>query len=738
MPRNLLLGHGENLVSNLLPPKHGGSDKDHPYKSRDEVYDRLRPEMERTLGYISNLASEYCPFDKSVFRLALHPQYLAKSYFPVEILRAFALEVIGSKFVTVNPARRGARIPDGEIRTVELYVAGERKNIDMLNNRFTDERLFDCIRRIERIRAFEPGERILGVNDCSEGEVFELVLHSGSSYDDSIVHAFSVLAKRHNIEAMTKKRIQTTGLSFIPIAARDWEGLSQVEPFSYLRLIRKMPRLRDISREGAGTAVPFLMAQLPRCTEVKSDVAVFDLGCDVHPSLNGWVHKFPLAREFPDVFKHGSRVNSALLFGAVEPGRVLSPVASIDCYQVVDPADTTSGLELYEAIDRIGQILDTHDYKFVNLSIGPDLPIADDDVHAWTAKLDEKLASGTTLMTVAVGNNGDRDEASGNARVEVPGDSVNALSVGASTDVGEANNWERASYSAIGPGRTPGRIKPDVLDFGGSDEKGFGVVDPVHGMLHYRTGTSYAAPNALRKCIALQRRYPELGALALKALLVHNAIRNASDHCDKYHGHGALPEELDRYVVCGEGEISVVYQGHLEPKKYVKAPIPIPKDGLSGKVTIKATLCYATNVDPNAPGSYTRSAIEVTLRPNMEKFRDKKSTRPISMPFFDHGRYESEMALRNFGLKWDTVMSGEKNLLADKSIREPFFELHYIPREGMNPYYVVNRMPYALVVTVRAPKAADIYAKVCARYMGKIRPISEVGVPIPVGRIKVV
>ena len=109
MPRNLLLGHGENLVSNLLPPKHGGSDKDHPYKSRDEVYDRLRPEMERTLGYISNLASEYCPFDKSVFRLALHPQYLAKSYFPVEILRAFALEVIGSKFVTVNPARRGAR-----------------------------------------------------------------------------------------------------------------------------------------------------------------------------------------------------------------------------------------------------------------------------------------------------------------------------------------------------------------------------------------------------------------------------------------------------------------------------------------------------------------------------------------------------------------------------------------------------------------------------------------------------
>lgn len=738
MPRNLLLGHGENLVSDLLPPKRGGSEKDHPYKSRDEVYERLCPEMEKALGYISDLADEYCPSDKSVIRLALHPQYLAKSYFPDKILKTYDLEVVGSKFVTVNPTRRGARIPEGEIQTVELYVAGERKNIDLLNKHIMDESLFDCIRRIERIRAFTPGERFLGVSDCSEEELFELVLHSGSSYDDSVVRAFSSLAKRHHVEAMTKKRIQTTGLCFIPVTARDWESLKEVEPFSYLRLIRKMPRLREISRESGGIAVPFLMAQLPRCTEAKSDVAVFDLGCDVHPSLNGWVHKFSLGREFPSTFKHGSRINSALLFGAVEPGRVLSPVASIDCYQVVDPSDTSSGLELYEAIDRIGQILDTHDYKFVNLSIGPDLPITDDDVHAWTAKLDEKLSSGMTLMTVAVGNNGERDEISGNARVEVPGDSVNALSVGASTDVGDASGWERASYSAIGPGRTPGRIKPDVLDFGGSDEKGFGVVDPVNGMLHYRTGTSYAAPNALRKCIALQRRYPELGALALKALLVHNAIRNASDHCDKYHGHGALPGDLDSYVVCGEDEISVIYQGHLEPKKYVKAPIPIPIDGLSGKVKIKATLCYATNVDPNAPGSYTRSAIEVTLRPNMEKFRDKKSSRPSSMPFFDHGRYESEMTLRDFGLKWDTVMSGEKVLFAEKSIREPFFELHYIPREGMTSYYVVDRMPYALVVTVKAPKSTDIYAKVCTRYRGKIRPISEVGVTVPTDRIKIV
>jgi len=736
MSRNLLLGHGENLISDLPPPKHGGSEKNHPYKTPEEVYDRLLPEMTSTIGYIGNLAKEYCPEDKSVFRVTLHPQYLAKSYFPYEILQPFGLEVVGSKFVTIDPVKRGSSVPKGPVQSIELYVAGARKSIEKLGKNLEAKDLFDCVRRIERIRAFEQGERILDFGDFSRSEFFELVLHA-DAYDDSIVRAFARVAKKYGVDAITKKRIQSRGLCFVPLHTRDANGIAELEAFSYLRLVRKMPQLRGIPRDASGQIVSFSMAQLPPCSDVTSDVAVFDVGCDVSSSLNGWVRKYPLKREFKDSFKHGTRVNSAVLFGPVEPGQVLAPVAPIDCHQVVDPADDIAGLQLYETLDRICQILDTHDYKFVNLSIGPNLPILDDDVHAWTAKLDEKLASGTTLMTVAVGNNGNLDEASGNARIEVPGDSVNALSVGASTDFGDAQSWDRASYSAVGPGRMPGRIKPDVLDFGGCEEKGFGLVDPVHGELHYRQGTSYAAPNTLHKCIALKKKYPELGSLALKALMVHTAVRNQQGHCDNYHGHGALPDSLDRYVVCGENELTVVYQGHLEPRKYVKAPIPIPAGGLEGRVKIKATLCYATKVDPNTPDSYTQSAIEATLRPNAEKFRDAKATRPNPRPFFDHGRYESESTLREFGLKWDTVMSGEAGLIADKSVREPYFELHYIPREGAHPVSSAERMPYALIVTIRAPKSVDIYDKVRTRYAGKIRPISEVSIPVPASRVVV-
>ena len=52
-------------------------------------------------------------------------------------------------------------------------------------------------------------------------------------------------------------------------------------------------------------------------------------------------------------------------------------------------------------------------------------------VHAWTAVLDSMLSDGETLMTVAVGNNGERDVESALDRIQVPGYSVYALLIGA-------------------------------------------------------------------------------------------------------------------------------------------------------------------------------------------------------------------------------------------------------------------------------------------------------------------
>ena len=65
-------------------------------------------------------------------------------------------------------------------------------------------------------------------------------------------------------------------------------------------------------------------------------------------------------------------------------------------------------------------VLRQDDYQFVNLSLGPDLPIEDDEVHVWTASLDEHFSDGRTLVTVAAGNTGENDWDAGNAEFKLP------------------------------------------------------------------------------------------------------------------------------------------------------------------------------------------------------------------------------------------------------------------------------------------------------------------------------
>jgi hypothetical protein len=57
--------------------------------------------------------------------------------------------------------------------------------------------------------------------------------------------------------------------------------------------------------------------------------------------------------------------------------------------------------EFFEVLDRIVRALTDHHYLFVNVSLGPHLPVEDDDVHAWTPELDDRLARSVTLATIA-------------------------------------------------------------------------------------------------------------------------------------------------------------------------------------------------------------------------------------------------------------------------------------------------------------------------------------------------
>ena len=61
-----------------------------------------------------------------------------------------------------------------------------------------------------------------------------------------------------------------------------------------------------------------------------------------------------------------------------------------------------------DVLNRILGHLDANpSYEFVNMSLGPRLPVEDDDITEWTAMLDDRFSNGRAVATVAVGNDGD-------------------------------------------------------------------------------------------------------------------------------------------------------------------------------------------------------------------------------------------------------------------------------------------------------------------------------------------
>src|SRR5207302_1436302 len=111
------------------------------------------------------------------------------------------------------------------------------------------------------------------------------------------------------------------------------------------------------------------------------------------------------------------------------------------------------------------------------------------------------------------------------------------------------------------------------------------------------------------------------------------------------------------------------------PGKYLRAQIPVPADGLVGLVTIRATFCYATRIDPQDPGNYTRSGLEVVFRPHDGK-PNAGAEHPKSSAFFQLKEFSVEHELRRDAHKWETALHRERRMQASK-LSNPVFDIHH-------------------------------------------------------------
>ena len=724
---NFLIGRGQMLTAEIPPIRRGFADKE-SFRSFSDSQELLIPQLLSTVEGLTQLPKEACPNDFCVMNFTLHPKFIAKSYYPKDFLRAAELTPIGSKSVDITVDKNGKKI---STKTTNIFVAGQREALRSLNKKIyafaEDSNIAEQFTRIEKISNYTP---IISFREDNQS-YYEVIIHLLQDRDTEFVKSsFKSYAEQLGFSVFSENFI-VGNLWFVPIRGPR-EHLNELGKFAFIRVVHSMPRLRSMPQ--ARSSGPQIECQLPTAQPISSlpRVALLDGGLPLEHPVNQWIGKYIKmdsdAKDNIYFVSHGLAVTSAFLFGPISPDISVSrPFSFVDNIRLLDEhTNNEDPLEMYHTLAYIEEILLSRQYEFLNLSLGPDLPIDDGEIHSWTAVIDDLLSDGNCLMTVAVGNNGEKDFASGNARIQVPADCVNALSVGSANDT--SNSWKRSSYSAFGPGRRPGVIKPDILAFGGSYKKYFHTLIPgIESKVEPNCGTSFAAPYALRQAVGIRAILGgEISPLAIKALLIHCSIPNDEDITAI--GWGKIPENIMDIITCKDGCARIIYQGSLKSGKFLRAQLPIPASGIRGKCKIKATLCYSCPVDPQDTCSYTRAGLEVIFRPHKDKLT--KSNNVKTSPFFTDSTYFfGEEIGRRIGKKWENVLHAEKTMNGN-SLNSPVFDIHYMAREGGADIRNAEQIPYALVLSFEANRHPHLFNDILNTYKELIHIEPQISLPV--------
>ena len=741
MPRqnNFLIGQGERLTYEVAVPT-GGSPKALPYDFVTQQ-SRLDDRLSQTYEYISALPREACPNDRAVAIVTMHPRFIAKSDFPENLLNSVGLRAIGSRSVEITPEKWGIDNHPEQAPTDELFVEGTRESFARWSSGIKTWQegsgISGALRRIENISAFHAEAKLRSVPTNRDSVMLEIVLHNAG--DEGVIRSFMEYASLVHAEVYAEKRRDVGGLTFFPVEVNP-SSVLEVARHSFVRVARGMPSLRPLhpgltrNNVDDGSFPIVLPAERPLSED--TEAAIFDGGIPDHaiPQLASWVSVTEppgIGPPDPVCEVHGLAVTSAFLFGPLSAGHAIErPLVPVNHVRVLDQNSSVSGppnVEYFEIVDRIASHLDQNEgrYRYVNLSIGPDIPVTDDEISYWTSVLDQRFARSRFVAAIAVGNAGQRDAASGLNRIQPPADAVNALSVGAADQMN--GSWHRAEYSSIGPGRVPGLVKPDGVAFGGSQSNPFNVIG-INNRSTPVCGTSFAAPLSLNASAGLGIQLgSDLTPLTIRALMIHRAQDDGNNRHEV--GWGRFELDPDLMITCPDDEAVIIYQGALPVGTHLRAPIPMPDTPLVGMVTISATILIAPAIRPEFVASYTESGFEAIFRPHRGQYtkypEGTRSRHPKSKPFFSeaamYGR--SEFELREGGLKWEPCAKRTRKFQA-RSLLGPVFDIYNHNRQPGSTVGTDNPVPYALIVTVKAPKIPDLYNRIVRAHAGVLIPIT--------------
>lgn len=750
--KRLILGNGEQYVTNVTRIKGFGP----PIlpRSYEEARLRVKSEVSNALAAVAALPSKKRLADELVLTLRLHPDSTAKTYDPSALFKTVPdLENVGSRNYVVATSkvaitqRIKKQIEEGHKVTPArlIFVRSERSGferflraLDSSEASLTDAFKTD-IRRIERFDLLSKEEQLqpfLADKHWDGGRV-ELVFHPTDCPSETRDEFVRQLLRKSRA-TRSELRSYADGPAFIScvLAKSELEELADVNP------LRTAHPLTFGGFEDLRSA-PIADAPPPPSDRTRSTVrvGVFDGGVDLtNPYLSGHVEQddalsIKTAPE-PRCTAHGTAVAGVLLYGPLNEhadGKPLPPppvsVVSIRVFPPSDPRDP----DLYEAIDIIERAVPARpEVKFWNVSFGPRGPIWDDAISRFTFALDSLASSQKVGFCVAVGNDGSQLGVWG--RIQAPSDVVNGLGVGAYTH--RKGVVMHAPYSCKGPGRECGKMKPDLVAFGGCDHTPIHLLSPTHGKKALKSGTSFSTPFVTSLGAQAVDVVERGTSLLARTLLIHTAAHPLAADPDYLLGHGLVRSSLDGLVRCDSREVTVVFQGELLAKQNVRLPLMLPPLLVkAGTIQMTWTIGALPPVSPNHPSDYTTMCIEDTFYPDSltfsfanpdpkasPKFRKlhlrddvaeiadlkSKKWKQAPLPVSDSANvYRDEASRRSLDYKWEPIVRRYASKRA-ASLHEPFLILHAIPRHN-----AAGRVSYAAAVTISALKFdGDLYSEV--------------------------
>lgn len=377
---------------------------------------------------------------------------------------------------------------------------------------------------------------------------------------------------------------------------------------------------------------------------------------------------------------------------------------------------------------------------------------------SYAAALDRFSHENDCLVIISSANNPNSENQSGysleylctdETSICAPAESMNNITVGACADNIKEGKFEgistgpkypaiytRTGYIKLERFKDPKKsrysknnknlFKPDLIESGGDYEQGSGFIgqgekaslevlsaDPTRSFMKW-CGTSYSAPLVANMAAQVLKKYPNLRAQTIKALLINSASAEnivapaeISSIFTRSIGYGIINPE--KCLNSSDDRVTIVIEDFINPGKMEIIPINFPdylsKTNLSrktGLVLITATLCFDFLPDQSNHLSYCpyHLAFSIFRNHSHEQIQTKEETlkSKLRVSWSQNNRWK-EKPIPPSNVQKISFQVGKKELLSEDSTFK--LAVHAdLSTQLLNPDPYDKPIPYSIVITI--------------------------------------